>query len=189
MTKFAINFESDGLELVGLTPTFLMSKNLDTGNDVTPLPTVSEVANGFYRYDIDGTEGEKYIGKITGGVGVGLPENRFKYVTDEIPYDPTHREIFSMPVYDPDADSILFMTYMLKDGQTVLTNLVEARVTMYDSSNIALFSITSTTFNNGVAILTKATPGLVSGEAYYVKIEITRGAETFTTTDTFKVLE
>jgi hypothetical protein len=78
---------------------------------------------------------------------------------------------------------------MLEDGHTKTTNLTSISLSVYDEAHTLKFTITGTTFTNGVAILVKNAPELTSGESYYAQATITTPQGTRIGTASFNVLE
>ena len=78
---------------------------------------------------------------------------------------------------------------MLEDGVIKTANLTSMTVNIYDTSHTSQFTITTTSFTNGVAILTKNTPDLDNNTQYYVAGSLVTVTGTITGTATFVVLE
>lgn len=188
---FPVQFDSDGIELTGLTPSIVMLKKLSNSVNITP-SAVSEVDNGFYRYSFDASDGVIYVGKADGGVSITNP-NRFKYIREDISAVTEENlqtnEIFIMPVFDQDADTVTFFVYLHRNGQIITADITNVTVEMFDSSHSSQFSINSASNTNGVTILAKATPGIVAGDADYIKVDMVVDGTTYTSIELFKVLE
>lgn len=70
-------FDETGAPLAGLTPTWNLCTNLDTGLPVTPTPTVTGVGGGIYRV------ARLYAGHIVGQIDFGI--NAYpRYFTYEV---------------------------------------------------------------------------------------------------------
>ena len=189
MDVHSVVFESDGLELTGLSPSFDMLKRLDDGLNLSQ-PTISEVANGFYRFTLPVSDDKIYVAKIDGGATVLDKSNRYKYKSMEgRDSSGDQEEVFVMPVYDADADSLTFFVYLLRNGKQVSTGLVSVTVSVYNSSHTLQWSVNTSSNTNGVFIVAKSTPGITAGDGYYLTAAVQESTGTVTTVETYKVLE
>jgi len=182
MSIKSVYASSDGIYVTGLNPTFAGLKRESTGVDYST-PVITEVGFGWYKFDIDAPSDDKLLGVVNFGGSVGI-SNRYKefeidYYDNERIYDRInvandHKEVFVMPVYDSDSDSITFFCYLLENGQIVTSGLSSITVNVYDNSNTLLFTETETNNTNGVFIVVKTNPTLNNGDGYYLKAEITK---------------
>jgi hypothetical protein len=184
MPNKPIYFKSYGSPATGLSPTWESLKKLDTGSDFTPQPAVSEVGGGWYRYDI--ALAENLVGVLDGGVAVPASERYNEVFLDKEQYN---HEVIVIPVYDEDADVLTVISMMHKNGKLVTANLTNCSIVFYDKTGGSLFTLTSTTFANGVSVLTKSTPAISENAVYYCVATITCDGEDYTSADTFVGLE
>ena len=56
--------DASGNPVPGLTPVWLMLKKLSDNADVTPLPVLTEVANGLYKFQFDPEVSGDSVGQI-----------------------------------------------------------------------------------------------------------------------------
>lgn len=61
---FAARDTRVGTRLTGLKPVWTLFRNLETNTDVVPLPEISEVALGIYRFPYDAEVGGDAVGQI-----------------------------------------------------------------------------------------------------------------------------
>src|SRR4051812_14299476 len=66
-----------GTRKTGLTPSWVFLKALSTGSDVTPQPTVTEIAQGQYKFTYDPEVSGEASGQIDMGAGVPSPADRY----------------------------------------------------------------------------------------------------------------
>lgn len=74
MATYMFSVRSAGVRKTGMTPTFVFFKKLSDGSDVTP-PTVSEVAQGQYKFTYD--PAVPASGQIDAGSTVIDPGDRY----------------------------------------------------------------------------------------------------------------
>ena len=185
MPNKPIYFKSYGSPATGLSPTWEYLKKLDTGSDFTPQPVFSEVGGGWYRYDI--ALANNLVGVIDGGVGVAVASERYHDVfLDKEQYS---HEVMVIPVYAEDSDVLTVIAMMHKNGKLVTVDLTNCSIVFYDKTGSSLFTLTSTTFTNGVSVMTKSTPTLTENQVYYCVATITCDGESYSSADTFVVLE
>lgn len=64
---YAVSARRNGVRVTGLTPTWSLLRRLDTLEDVRPLPTISEVGRGIYRFAFDAEAAGDTVGQIDFG--------------------------------------------------------------------------------------------------------------------------
>ena len=62
---YVVFFSNVGVPATGLTPTIGVYKKVSDGTDVTPVPTVSEIGGGFYKFTA--TPAETLVVRMNGG--------------------------------------------------------------------------------------------------------------------------
>ena len=62
---YVVFFSNAGVPATGLTPTIGVYKKVSDGTDVTPVPTVSEIGGGFYKFTA--TPAEALVVRMNGG--------------------------------------------------------------------------------------------------------------------------
>jgi hypothetical protein len=62
---YVVFFSNIGVPATGLTPTIGVYKKVSDGGDVTPVPTVSEIGGGFYKFSA--SPAETLVVRINGG--------------------------------------------------------------------------------------------------------------------------
>ncbi len=185
MATKIVYFSNGGVAATGLILSWVAIKKVSDGSAFTPQPAFTEIGNGWYKFDINPTE--KLVGSIDGSATLTVNSERYQPVYFDV-YDYLW-EVLVTPVYDEDTDSLKFLVFILQNGAMVTTLLTNCDVNIYDSSHALLFTINSTSFTNGVCILTKSTPGLTANTAYYVQAAVTYDGVIHNSTDTFISLE
>jgi hypothetical protein len=184
MPNKPIYFKSYGSPATGLNPAWEYLKKLDTGSDFAPQPVFSEVGGGWYRYDI--ALAENLVGVIDGGSSIAASERYREIFLDKEQY---MHEVMVIPVYDENSDVLTVITMMHKNGKLVTANLTNVSIVFYDKTGSSLFTLTSTTFASGVAVLTKSIPNLTENQVYFCVATITCDGESYTSADTLVTLE
>lgn len=179
-----VYFAKAGIPSIGLTPSFLTLKKSSDGSNISQ-PSILEVGGGWYKLDINPTE--LTVGVIDSGDGTMSDSDRYlPFYTDINDY---LFEVLVTPVYDDETDSLKFLVFCLQNGRIRTTALTNCDITVYDSSHVEKFTLNSTSFTNGVTVLTKSSPGLVDDENYYVSAEITLDGVIHSSLDTFISIE
>jgi len=184
MPKQGIHFKSYGNAATGLTLTWQSLKKLETGSDFTPQPTFSEVGAGWYRYGV--SLNSKLTGFIDGGATLPASERYKEVLLDRDKYT---NEVIVVPVYNETSDILTVAALLHRNGQLVTASLTSCSITFYDKTGASLFTVTSSSFINGVAVMTKSVPSFSKNEIYYCVASITCDGEIYTSTDTHVTLE
>lgn len=182
MTKL-VYFSSGGTPATGLTPTWTMLKKASDSTNFTQ-PTISEIANGWYKFDINATE--LLVGVVDGGAAVAAGERYVPVYFDKFDF---LYETVVVPSYSEDSDAITFLTFMLQNGLRVTSSLTNCQIDVYDSAHNLQFSVSGSTVTNGVFTLTKSSPGLVKNTSYYAIATITLNSVTYESLETYIALE
>jgi len=82
MITIATFFTNNGIPQTGLTPTIKI-RDVDTGNLLVNNDTMTEIGDGWYKYDFDGDESKNYAGICDGGSTLTTAE-RYTYFGTEI---------------------------------------------------------------------------------------------------------
>lgn len=185
MATRQVYFSDNGTPKTGLTLTWEALKKVSDGSDFTPLPTFTEIAEGWYKFDINPTEA--LVGVIDGSATLGNASDRFVPVFfDQFDF---LFESKATPVFDEDTDSITFMAFLLQNGKILTTLLTACEIKVFDQAHTLLFTISSGANTNGVFVITKSTPGLTKNKNFYTIIKITHDGTDHETTDSFIALE
>lgn len=178
-----------GLPATGLTLTWEYLKQVTDGADVTPQPAFTEVGAGFYKFTASPDIDEQWAGVIDASPSVTNPSER--YVPILLGDNDIRRNTISVvtPIYDEASDTLQFFCFLLRNGETVQSGIDSVDVTVYNSTHTSQFTLNGVSATNGVFIVSKNTPGLNSGEGYYVVAEITVGTKVFTSTETVLALD
>ncbi|MHA2062805.1 MAG: hypothetical protein ACXABY_00250 [Candidatus Thorarchaeota archaeon] len=80
---YTVVFLNAGSPATGLTPSIDTFKDIATDTNLTPIPPVSEVANGIYKFLIDWTDSDydgvdEIVSRVDGGSGLS-DEDRYIY--------------------------------------------------------------------------------------------------------------
>lgn len=185
MPNKPIFFKSYGSPKASLTPSWQSLKKLESGSDFTPQPTISEVGGGWYKYDI--ALSEKLVGVIDGGSEILVASERYKDVL--LDNDEKSNEVIVIPVYNENSDVLTVIVMLHRNGRLVTADLTNCSVVFYDKTGVSLFTLTSTSFTNGVTVMTKSIPNFSENEVYYCVATITCDSESFVSADTFVTLE
>ena len=186
----SVYFSNNGVPSEGLTPVWKTLKKVSDGTDISSQPSFAEVGGGWYRFTADVPIDEQWAGVIDGGNIIPLDSER--YIPVLIGDNDIRRNTISVvtPQYDESSDTLQFMCFLLRNGETVPSaQLDSATVTVYDSSHTQTFSVTGSGSSNGVFVLAQNTPGLLNGAVYYAVAEITVGNKIFTSTETIITLD
>lgn len=178
-----------GLPKEGLSPTW-ESLDKQDGSAVSPQPTFDEIGGGFYKFDVDISDGDIWVGVVDAGSDISSRTERYIPVTlrpGETVAEATY-SVYVSPVYDEDADAIEYLCFLQRDGQLV-TDSDDVELNVYDANHTLQFTLTSSSQTNGVFVVTKSSPGLTVGEGYYVVAEIVRNTVTYTSGEVFLVLQ
>ena len=62
---YVVFFSNAGVPATGLTPTIGVYKKVSDATDVTPVPTVSEIGGGFYKFSA--SPAEALVVRMNGG--------------------------------------------------------------------------------------------------------------------------
>lgn len=185
MATREVYFSKDGVPQTGLGLTWEYLLKVSDGSAFTPQPTFTEIGGGWYKFDINPTE--KLVGVIDGSVTLTSAVERYIPVYFDV-FDYLY-EMFVSPVYDEDNDSLIVAAFLLKNGEVMKTLLTNCDVRVYDKTGTLLFTMNTTSFVQGMAILTKSVPGLIKNQVYYCAVEITYDGEVHTSADSFITLE
>lgn len=187
MPNYGFFVTDAGVPATGLTPTWDALYRL-SDNAAQAQPAISEVGNGWYKFDADIPYTEHWVGVIDCGATLANSE---RYV----PIDMVHhdlegrnKDVFAQPIYDEDTDSLTFVCCLLEDGKksTVPTSVT---LSIKNEAHVEQFALTSASFTSGVATLTKSTPGLTARDQYYVEASFTTPLGVITGIAGFVVLE
>lgn len=184
MPNKPIYFKSYGAPATGLVLTWESLKKLDTGSDFTPQPSFSEVGGGWYRYDI--ALANNLVGVVDGSASLVASERYNSVFLDKEQYT---YEVIVIPVYSESSDVLTMIAMMHKNGKLVTADLTNCSITVYDKTGSSLFVLTTTSFVNGVAVVTKSVPPITENEVYYCVATITCDGENHSSADTFIGLE
>lgn len=185
---YPVYIHNAGVPVAALTPTWSTHKRVSDGANVSQ-PTISEFGGGWYYFDFDPQYGERYIGVVN--AGAGLP-NLYRYITTNLfgpDYEKRDKYLHVTSVYAEDGDSLTFVCFLLEDGQLKTTDLTSITLTIYNDLHEVEFTVTTTSFTNGVAVLIKNSPDLVAGESYYVKSELVTSQGTLTSMSVYNVIQ
>ena len=91
-----------------------------------------------------------------------------------------HRSV----AYNESADTLSINAWLELEGRTV-TNPDQCDIDVRDDAGVSLHTDTSTTEVDGVFKFVWATPGLVTGVNYQVKVTVTVGAQTYVNSRNF----
>lgn len=185
MANREIYFSNAGVPATGLTLTWESLKKVNDGTDFTPQPTFTEIGGGWYKFDINPTE--RLVGVIDGSASLVIENERYMPVYFD-KYDYLYDCVVT-PVYDEDTDSLIFMAFMLRNGQRWTSTLTNCEIKVYDKSGTLKFTISSTSETNGVFVITKSSPELIKNEIYYAIATITSEGIAYESTDTYIAIE
>ena len=182
---------NNGAPATGLSPVWSMLKSL-SGVDQTQ-PTIEEIGNGWYRFADSMTTFDHWVGII---------DSTFSVINDSERYIPIDmrfsdfdgeeiKEVFITPVYDEDSDSLTLICFLTINGKVITDSLLLTSVTInvYNHSHDLVFSVNSSSFTNGIAVMTKNEPGIIANIGYYAESTFVTSNETFVTTDSFVSLQ
>ena len=193
MTKYStLYITSNGVAKTGLSPQFTVYKDIVTGLNVTPVPSIDEIGGGLYRIiDSQIDFGSRNTGLIDAGSSINQPTERY------IPYFASYEEVGTQvevivgAALDEPNQSMLFSTYIQQNGQTQLNGLATASIQLYDFNHALLFTVAGSTALNGVFVLSQSIISitLVANRPYYALSTITLDSgESYTSTDTLITL-
>lgn len=186
----SIFIRSRGIPATGLSPVFETLVDIQTGQAFTPQPTIEEIGNGWYRVISEINYPVHLLGVIDAGASINdqserkIPVN-FRYSD----FDIDNKEVYVVNVIDEPSDSVTFLCYLLVNGKIQKTNLTSVSLLVYDSNHNLLFTLTTSSFTNGVAVLIKNTPNFVGNRSYYAVPTITTSNEIIESADTFAVIQ
>ena len=185
---FTIYITDSGVPKSGLTPTWLSFTDSD-GNAETQ-PTISEIGNGYYKFTVDIASSEVWMGTVDAGLDVINSSERYIPVVMRR-YDsltPIRSEVYVTPMYNEDADSLMFISYLMQNGG-IVDSPTNVSISLYDSTHVLKFTVSSSSSSNGVFVTTQNGPSLNSGEVYYAIASIEHDGDTHTSAETTLVLE
>lgn len=187
----AFYLTNSGSPLTGASPTWHTLKHLRNGVNYASAPSIVEVGGGWYRFEIDLLQYEELVGVIDAGAGVSDAAERYKEIRFSFveKSKDENKEIYVNQVYDEDTDSLTFVVFTLVNGEVLTANLSSVSLSVYDDNHDLQFTISTSTFSNGVAILTKSTPSLTANQLYYSTVTLTTSFETLVSNESFIVLE
>lgn len=177
--------------LSGLTPTWRSFKNVATGTDESPAPSIAAIGgSGWYRFAFGLSAFDHIVGVIDAGASVS---NQYRYIPIDIKYtDFANKDnvcVQVAQVYDEDTDALTLFVNALFNG-IIEENIASVGVYVYDDNHNEQFNIQSTTQANGVFALAKSSPDLVKNRLYYVRAYITTTTgNTYWSVSTFFTLE
>lgn len=180
-----VYFSNSGVPATGLTLAWNKLVKVSDGTNFTQ-PTFTEVGGGWYKFTINPTE--PLVGVVDGSGTLANANERYVPVY----FDPADYlfDARVVPIYNANSDALVFAAFLLVNG-TLATNasLTNCSLTIYDSNNNALFTVSSVSPTNSTFIITKSSPGLSSNALYYVVATITYGGTTYQTIDVFFSLQ
>lgn len=193
MTKYSTLFiTKNGVPETGLSPQFDIYKDIITGNDVIPAPSIDEIGGGLYRIiDTEINFGSRNIGRIDAGNTITQPTERYIPYFGSFEEVGTQIEVVVSAALDEPNQSMLLSTYMEQNGQIQLNNLSSASIQFYDFNHNLLFTVGGSSAMNGVFILSQSTISLtlVANRPYYALSTITLDTgEAFSSVDTLITL-
>ncbi len=161
---------NNGIGQENLNPQFTIYKDIVTGNNVTPVPSIDEIGSGLYRIvDPNIDFGSRVTGLIDAGNTVSNQSERFiPYAIDFID-DGSNTEVKVASVIDVPNTAILFTCFIQNNGIIKQDGLTSVSVDFYDSNHNLLFVSSSTTQQNGVFIFSESIVSitLVANRPYY----------------------
>jgi hypothetical protein len=185
---FTVYFSSSGVPATGLSPTWTSLKEVD-GTNYTQ-PTILEIGGGWYKYILSASQFEHIVGVIDGGASLA---NADRYKSVEIRYSDLsqkeHKEFVVLPVYDEDTLALTFFAFLNVNGELITTGLSSISLTVYNEDHEEEFSLTTSSFTNGVAVLSQNSPTLTKNKGYYVIASVTTTFGTFSSAETYIALE
>lgn len=179
-----------GVPVTGLAPTWKYLKDVVDGTNYASQPTIIEVGGGWYRYQIALDDFRHLVGVIDAGDTVG---DTSRYISQEIRYSDLAQkdnvDINIIPVYDEDSVSITFFVFMLACGRLVEDNLTSATLNIYNEDHELQFTLTTSSFTNGVGVMSQGSPTLTKNHCYYAIADIVNSMGTYRSAETYIVLE
>lgn len=186
---FRIYISDNGLAKTGLTPTFQTLLNVDDGSAFTP-PTITEIGGGWYKFSVALVPFEHIVGVVD--AGSALVNNSERFIPVDARYsdfDFDRKQIFITPSFDELTDTVTFIVFTLINGKILTTELTSITVEVFNETHVSQFSLVTTSFTNGVAVLTKTTPGFTADRGFYAKATLVTTNETVISTDSFYTLQ
>jgi len=116
---FAVYITELGVPKTGLSPTW--STLTDQDGNAEAQPSITEIGGGFYKFVIDITYEEIWMGVVDAGlITMGNSERYVPVVLKR--YDSLtsiRSEVYVTPMYNEDADSLTFVAYLMQNGGIV----------------------------------------------------------------------
>jgi len=186
----SVYIRNRGLPAVGLTPTFQTLVDIQTGDPVVSQPTIEEIGNGWYRIISEIDYPDHHLGVIDAGDSINDNGERFIPVNFRFSdFDLDNKEVYVVPVFDDPSNSVQFITYLLVNGRIQQDHMVSATIAVKDANHNLIFTMTTATFTNGIAVTVQNNPGFVANRSYYMEATIVTENETLRSMDTFITLQ
>jgi len=170
---------AEGVAKTGLSPTWQTLKNVDDGSNYAQ-PAITEVGGGWYKYTLDLADFKHVVGVVD--AGAALTVNADRYINQDLSYtkhsQKAKKDVVVAQVYDEDTDALTFFALLLVNGEQITTGLTSVTIVVYDESDNQQFSINTNSFNNGVAVLSEASPTLTKNKGYYAIVSLVDSVET-----------
>lgn len=177
MSKYStLYITQNGAPATGLSPQFDIFKDIVTGDNVVPAPSIDEIGGGLYRI-IDNSVGfgQRRTGRIDAGDTINQPSERYIPYFASFEEVGTQTEVSVSAVLDEPNQSMILSAYLEQNGQIQQNDLDSASIRFYDSNHNLLFEVSGSSAQNGVFILTQSTVSLnlVANRTYYALATIT----------------
>ena len=179
-----------GVPATGLAPTWQYLKHVVDGTDYTPQPSITEIGGGWYKYVTSLTDFQHIAGVIDAGAAIG---NASRYISQDIRFstlsEKEKKEVVVSCSYDEDTLALSFMVSLLINGELVTTGVTSLTVAVYDENHLQQFSENTTSFTNGIGIITTNNPSLTKNKMYYAIVSVVETFETVQSAMVYLVLE
>ena len=187
MARYTVYVQSGGIPITGLSLTWSMFKNI-VGDDITP-PTISEIGNGWYKFDFSGDIAQKYVGVINCGTAV---DEKSRYIPIDFVEngDETEAEVFVTPLYQDGYGVTYLVGLSIEGNKTDSSELASCIVNVYDIAHTLVKSLNTTSSTNGIFVLTDVNT-TYDNDGYYViaEVTVTGSNKTYKSIETMVVLQ
>ncbi len=177
---------SDGEPATGLSPTFETLKNVDDGTNFTPQPTIEEIGGGWYRFNISLNPFEHLIGVVDAGSSILDPSERKIPIDSRFSdFEIDNKQVYINTVFDEDTDTLTFLVFLLINGTILQSELTSVSIAIKDENHTDLFTVSTSSFTNGVAVVSKSGPGLTENRGFYAIATLVTTNETIVSADSY----
>ena len=182
-----IYITDNGAAKTGLFPIWTMLKSVGTINQTQP--TIEEIGGGWYRFIANLNPFEHWVGVVDAGSSVSSDSER--YIPIDLRFSDfdgsEDKEIYVTPIYDADSDTLTLLAFLAINGKILNDNslLTSISIGVYNHAHSLLFTLSTSSFTNGVAVMSQSAPALIANVGHYLLVTLTTTNEVITANESF----